>query len=266
MSRSIESHSGDRDVLAGLNERAERMRQRFDMPILVAATLVIPVIVVEQSVQGEPWTTASMALNWIIWTTFAAELIVTTVVAEARGRWLREHPLELAVVVLTVPLLPAVLQGTRALRLVRLLRLLRLVRFWQALRRLFTFEGLRYAALIALMTALGGGAAFAAVENRTTWEGVYWAITTMTTVGYGDVPVTTTGGRVIALFVMLIGIGFLTIVIGAVSQQFVTPQLAEVSEAEQNSAATEHELLRDVREIMERLRALEARMQRAASK
>ena len=123
------------------------MRRRFDVPILVAATLVIPVIAVEESVHSEPWTTAATALNWIIWTTFAAELIVTTAVADKRGMWLRQHPLEVAVVVLTVPVLPAVLQSTRALRLVRLLRLLRLVRFWRALRRLFTFEGLRYAAL-----------------------------------------------------------------------------------------------------------------------
>jgi voltage-gated potassium channel len=162
-------------------------------------------------------------LNWLIWTTFLAEMVVTTFFADRRGEWLRRHPFELVVIVFTVPLLPALFQGTRLFRLVRLLRLMRLVRFMQALRRLFTFEGLRYAAFLALMTALGGGAAFAEVENRSTWDGVYWAITTMTTVGYGDIKPVTTGGKVIAIFVMVVGIGFLTMVIGAVSQRFVSP-------------------------------------------
>jgi voltage-gated potassium channel len=245
-----------------VNERAERVRRRFDVPILIAATMVIPVIVVEQSVKSEPWTTASTALNWLIWTTFLAELVVTTIAAERRGEWLRRHPLELAVVVLTVPLLPALLQGTRVIRLVQLLRVLRLVRFMQALRRLFTFEGLRYAALLALMTALGGGAAFAAVEGRSTWDGVYWAVTTMTTVGYGDVTPETNGGRLIAIFVMFVGIGFLTMVIGAVSQRFVTPELQEAAVTEEEIATTEVEMLRELSEIMTRLRRLEASVQR----
>jgi voltage-gated potassium channel len=45
----------------------------------------------------------------------------------------------------------------------------------------------------------------------------------MTTVGYGDVPVTTDAGRVIAIIVMVVGIGFDTLVIGAISERFVTP-------------------------------------------
>jgi voltage-gated potassium channel Kch len=60
------------------------------------------------------------------------------------------------------------------------------------------------------MTALGGGAAFAAVEGLSTWDGVYWAVTTMTTVGYGDVTSATDGGRPIAILVMVVGIGLLT--------------------------------------------------------
>jgi voltage-gated potassium channel len=246
----------------GVNERAEHLRRRFDVPILIAASLVIPVIAVEQSAHSEPWTTASIALNWFIWTTFAAELVSTTAVADRRGQWLRHHPLELAVVVLTVPLLPAVLQGTRAFRLVRLLRLLRLVRFMQALRELFTVDGLRYAALIAFMTALGGGAAFASVEDLSTWNGIYWAIATMTTVGYGDITPATTAGQIIAVFVMIVGIGFLTMVIGAAAQRFVTPSLEEVSDEQDEIAVTEAEVLRELREIMSRLRALEAHMHR----
>jgi voltage-gated potassium channel len=106
-------------------------------------------------------------------------------VAENRWRWLREHPLEVAVVVLTPPLLPPSLQSLRVLRLLRLVRLLRLA---QIIRRVFTFEGVRYAALLALVTAVGGGTAFASVEKEpSAWDGIWRAVTATTTVGCGDI-------------------------------------------------------------------------------
>jgi hypothetical protein len=46
---------------------------------------------------------------------------------------------------------------------------------------------------------------------------------------------TSEAGRVIAVFVMLIGIGFLTMVIGAVSRRFITPDLAGLSAADQGT-------------------------------
>jgi hypothetical protein len=46
-----------------VNARAERWQRRFEVPILVAALLVIPVIAVEESSLGRPWTTIAAAVN-----------------------------------------------------------------------------------------------------------------------------------------------------------------------------------------------------------
>jgi len=133
----------------------------------------------------------------------------------------------------------------------------------KVVRRLFTVEGVQYAALLALMTALGGGAAFAAVENLPTWDGVYWAVTTMTTVGYGDITPETDAGRIIAMGVMVVGIGFISLIIGAVAERFVASEVREeVAEVEGEIASAGEEVLREIEEIGERLRRVEASVRR----
>jgi voltage-gated potassium channel len=207
-----------------VNARAERWQRRFEVPILVAALLVIPVIAVEESSLGRPWTTIAAAVNWAIWLAFLVEVVVMLAVVPDRKRWLRDNPLEVAIVVLTPPFLPASLQALRVFRLLRLLRLAVVVRY---ARRLFTIDGLRYAALLALITALGGGAAFAAAEDVDIFDGVWWAVTTMSTVGYGDLTPETTVGRLVAMFAMVVGIGFLSLLIGAVSERFVSASVED---------------------------------------
>ena len=240
-------------------DTAERIERRLDVPLLVAAVLVIPVIVIEESSWEQPWTTLASVLNWTIWSAFVAEVVAMVAIVPDRWRWLRQHPLDVAIVILTPPFLPASLQAARLFRLFRLVRLLRLM---QLVRQLFSLEGLRYASLLAGLTALGGGAAFAEVENRSTWTGVYWAVTTMTTVGYGDVTPKTDWGRAIAIVVMLVGIGFLTLVIGAIAQRFLAAQVAEVRELEEEELQTVDAVLGELNDVMTRLRRLEAGVQR----
>lgn len=51
-------------------------------------------------------------------------------------------------------------------------------------------------------------------------ESIYWAVTTMTTVGYGDIVPTTDGGRILTMAVMLVGVGFYGLLIGNISSLF----------------------------------------------
>jgi voltage-gated potassium channel len=127
----------------------------------------------------------------------------------------------------------------------------------------FSIEGLRYVALLALLTVLGGGAAFAAIEkDSSTWDGVWWAISTMTTVGYGDVYPHTDSGRVLAMAIMLIGIGFIAVITGAVAERFLAVEIEDVADATAEVEATEGEMLAELRAIRSRLDRLEVALQK----
>jgi voltage-gated potassium channel len=52
-------------------------------------------------------------------------------------------------------------------------------------------------------------------------DGLWWAIQTVTTVGYGDLVPTSTAGRIVAALVMVVGIGFLTVVTAAITSAFI---------------------------------------------
>lgn len=77
-----------------------------------------------------------------------------------------------------------------------------LTMLWERLRR----NQVWILAVLAAAATLGGAAAFAWAEHLPLFLGFYWAITTATTVGYGDITPHNTAGRVVALAVMLTAI------------------------------------------------------------
>ena len=132
-----------------------------------------------------------------------------------------DNPIDVLIVVLTPPFLPATMKLARVLPIVRLLWLMAIA---HRLRDIFSLQGLRYAALIVFTVVVGGGVIFVAVEpgqNLSTWDGLWWATETVTTVAYGDIYPTTTLGRIVATVVMTAGIGFVALLTGALAQRFL---------------------------------------------
>jgi voltage-gated potassium channel len=238
--------------------RLRTLEARIEPLVLLAA---LPVLVVQGSTVSPGWRHAADVADWAIWVVFLVEAAIAVAGAEDRLQWVRTHPLEVSVVVLTPPFLPAGLQSIRVLRLLRLLRLMRIV---QLARRLFTLEGLRYVAVLAGITLFAGGAAFSAAEGRhiSAWDGIWWAITTMTTVGYGDVSPHTNLGRAIAIVVMLVGIGFVALLTAALAERFVA---RDVGEIEEHREVSDHELLETLEAIRDRLDGMEAAIKARAA-
>jgi len=201
-----------------------RIEHRAEPVMLVLALLVIPAIVVEEA--SADWLRAmATALNVVIWVGFAVEFLFVLAVSSHRMRTLRTHWLDAVIVVVSVPVWPAVLQGARVLRLLRLVRLLAFgARAVTAARRLFSPAGLRYVAPLVAFLVVIAGAAISSVDPDDVHDiedGIWWALATVTTVGYGDVVPHSTAGRAVAVVVMLFGIAFFSFLTAAISATFV---------------------------------------------
>jgi voltage-gated potassium channel len=231
-----------------MDARSDRIARRLEPYLIVATLLVVPVLVLQRSDVPEPWHTVAVVMDWLIWLAFVAELVIMLAVVPNRRHWLATHPLDVAIVIFTPPFASALLQSFRLLRLPRLLRLVRLA---FVMRGAFSLAGVRYAALLAALTAVAGGEAFATAEKVPAGDGLYWSLTTMTTVGYGDVTPDTTTGKVVAIIVMLVGIGFIAVITGAIAQRFIAPQ----EDAIQSGERELHDKLDALAERLDRMEA-----------
>ena len=192
---------------------------------MLAATLaLIPVLIIQIDASGG-WRTAAFVANWLIWAVFAFELGAILVVASRRGAALRAHWLDVAIVALTVPLWGQFLSSLRFFRLLRFLRAVAIIsRAIQAERRLTSTSLFRVVALVTLFLVVVAGAAqatFDANEFPSMWDGVWWAVVTVTTVGYGDFVPKDVEGRLIGIAVMVLGIGFIAVLTATIASQFV---------------------------------------------
>ena len=120
----------------------------------------------------------------------------------------------------------------------------------------------RAAVIIAGYTALAtfAGAFVGWLADRKDFESfgdaLWWALQTVTTVGYGDVVPSRGTGRVIGAFVMISGIAFLTVITAA-----VTAALIEAARRRQPPPPDREQLAELMREMSARLAAIEARLE-----
>ena len=125
--------------------------------------------------------------------------------------------------------------------MLRVLPQLRVYGFGPILR--WFLENRAQAALYVVLTAVVIVLEFSALamlplESRspnanitTGGDAIWWGIVTMTTVGYGDKYPVTSGGRIVGVFVMVIGVGLFGTLSGFLANLFLAPQKTSKAEA-----------------------------------
>lgn len=108
---------------------------------------------------------------------------------------------------------------------------------------LFRHYWLRYVIPAALVAILLAGGGFAALESKSVdsyWEGVWWALSLMTTVGFAEHAPETTAGQVLSAILMVTGFALLATATAVIASLFV--EQVELPE-EERERAFEHEAL-----------------------
>lgn len=196
--------------------------------------------------------TTCAVVGWTVWALFAVDYAARVAGADDRASWVVRHPLELVTLVLPM------FRPLRALRLVTLLRVLNRSAAGNLRGRvaIYVTVGSSLVAFVAALAALEAERGAPGASIGSFGDAMWWATTTMTTVGYGDTfPVTTTG-RYVGVGLMVGGIALL----GTVTATFAS-WLVNAVRDEQEETEDRLEIVRsEVRSLRERLdRVLEER-------
>jgi voltage-gated potassium channel len=213
----------------------------FDVA-LIAVILVSVLAVMLESVSGirTAWGPWLRQLEWVITGLFTVEYVLRLASVQRPGRYATSFFGVVDLLAVLPTYLSLVLPGTQSLLVIRALRLLRVLRVFKlasylghANLLLTALRASRVKVVIFLVTVLilnlilgsllylveGEASGFTSIPRS-----VYWAIVTMTTVGYGDIAPVTVPGQIIAAAAMLMGYAIIAVPTGIVTAEIVHAQ------------------------------------------
>ena len=228
---------GWRSSLHGIIFEAETPGGRaFDI-ILIATILASVATVVLDSVESInlKYHNVFYILEWIFTIVFTIEYVLRLLILRSPWRYIRSFYGVIDLLAVIPTYLGLLLTGSsamiilRALRLLRIFRVLKLVRYLGAERHLLAaFKAsipkiTVFLVAVACIVLISGTMMYHIEGNENGFTsipvGIYWAVVTLTTVGYGDISPVTPLGQFIAMIIMITGYGIIAVPTGIVTAE-----------------------------------------------
>lgn len=195
------------------------IRKRWDDALTALAVIYIAAYSYPAFVDPVPQNIQQTldSIQWVVYGFFLIDVIYGLTTSTNKKHYLRTHPLEIISVALPV---------LRPIRLLRLVTVGSMVIQRVAVGKQFaiTIKVFLFSLLIAYISAVQITMIERPIEGsniKSFGDGLWWALTTVTTVGYGDRFPTCTEGRVIAFALMLVGISLMGVITASVAAWFV---------------------------------------------
>jgi voltage-gated potassium channel len=234
--------------------KLQRWERHAEWPLAVAAVLFLVLFSRQVLVQPQGREAHIVwAVDWAIWGLFVVDYVVRLCLADNRWHWFLRHLLDFAIV--TLPLL-------RPLRLLRLLVLIEMLQkaIGDAFRGrivVYTVSGVVLLIYTSSLAVFDKERYLHGATINSFGKALWWSITTVTTVGYGDVYPVTNTGRVIAVLLMIGGISLVGVVTAALASWIIDRVTEEESLMQTATVAHIEELRNEIRALGKELQARE---------
>jgi voltage-gated potassium channel len=229
------------------SDALERFQRQTAIPMLALSLTIIPLLLIPLIWDLPPGLqTTFLALDWFIWAAFVVEYGVRLWLAPDKWGFAKRNKIDLLVIVLPFLRPLRVMRSARALRVLRAARVVAFIgRGFDAATDVFTRHKLHYALAVTVAVVFGAALLVESFERGASNanigslpDALWWAVTTVTTVGYGDRFPTTAAGRGVGVALMIVGIALFGLLAGSLASFFlerreeseVDPKLAEIAE------------------------------------
>ena len=193
----------------------------YDILISSLAVFAVALIIIDLSEGLTGW---EIQADRLILAVFVVDYLVRLHAAPDKGHFIRSNICDL-IAILPFHTIFRAFKLVRSASLLKLLKLPRLFAFlYRPLRKakaFFNTNGFKYVVFITALLIVLGGILIHFAEGMSFEDGIWWSFVTATTVGYGDISPHTLYGRIIAMFLMIVGIGLLGTVTSTITSYFL---------------------------------------------
>ncbi|PJI07013.1 MULTISPECIES: potassium channel family protein [Clostridium] len=203
----------------------------YELVSALLALIVAIMLIIELSFKL-PYSTVYIfdIIDNIILIIFAIDYFFRLYIAKDKKKFFKENIIDL------ISIIPfnSIFQGFKILRISKLLKftkLLKLVKLFRVFALLLRFKkyiskfiktnNFHYVIYTTIFVLVLGTIGMHFIEGLSYGNALWWSFVTITTVGYGDISPSTTFGRILASILMIVGIGFLSMLTGTISTFFL---------------------------------------------